>query len=163
MAEDQASEAATQVVEAELRNREKVRSRILALQAAEVVCIARCVMRLPEGSGWWGSDDRATALVGDLVAGNPDPLFSHLAEQFAVPAQDDWDPNWPTEKEERVLLPDGAQVGDAFIVGDGMGSRATVEIIERDGQLRACVTPVAGPFEPLYDDLIAQAEQLFAK
>lgn len=130
------------------------------VEAATAVCTAKAVARLPEGAGWWHlSDPRSARARDELLDGNPDIAFAAIGERVAEPAPDVWDPNWPAHKVAWALLPSDAQVGHTFVVGNGEGNRATVEVIESGGRLRAVITSAEGALDDLWVEAMEQAER----
>lgn len=139
------------------------KSRANPVQAATAVCAARAVARLPEGAGWWSrSDFWAVPAREKLLAGDPDVAFAGIGEGLAEPAPDAWDPNWPPTKVAWTLLPEDAYVGQTFLVGNGEGSRATVEVVERDGRLEAVITSATSALDDLWEEALEQAERLLS-
>jgi hypothetical protein len=132
------------------------------LIATELVCMAREVTTRPDPAGWWAAV-LPTAYGRLLLAGEPDELLCRLAEEHADPAPDCWDPNWPPHKVGRVMVPIGAEVGHRELVGDGMGSRAWVEVVEREGAPWAVIAEAQGMFADWWDDVSAEADRLLAE
>lgn len=134
------------------------------VEVTTAVCTARAVARLPEGARWWNlSDPRSARAREELLNGNPDIAFAAIGERLAEPAPDAWDPNWPAHKVAWALLPNDARVGQTFLVGNGEGSRATVEVIESDGRLRAVITSAKGALDDLWAEAMEQAERLLSE
>jgi len=130
---------------------------------ATALCATRAVARLPEGAEWWIRTDLATARAREKLAdGNPDYAFALIGELLAVPAPDEWDPNWPPHKVAWALLPRDPHVGQTFVVGNGEGGRATVEVIEQDGRLQAVITSAQHSLDDLWDEAVADAQRLLA-
>lgn len=105
--------------------------------AATVVAIARAVVSLPAAREWWerhGSEARQSLLRGfGDVEGD-------LAEALAPPAPDVLDMNWPSSKVFwAVDVPDELSVGDELLVGDGMGQRRWVRVVEHEGHVGVVV------------------------
>ena len=61
-----------------------------------------------------------------------------------------------------ALLPENAHVGQTFLVGNGEGSRATVEVVERDGRLEAIITSATSALDDLWEEALEQAERLLS-
>lgn len=131
------------------------------MQAVTMVTTARGVSRLAESARWWSSAE-ALRPKERLLAGEADCAWTAVAERLAEPAEDCWDPNWPPQKVAWALLPPGGTRGDSFVVGNGEGERARVELAERDGQLVAVLTASRGPLDEVWDDAMAQAKALLA-
>jgi hypothetical protein len=86
------------------------------------------------GDEWWES-------TGDvLLAGGGDDALAAVAHQIADACADErWgvpigevDIDDPRE-EDRVMLPRGAEPGDAFVASFDPGCRVVVDVVERDG------------------------------
>jgi hypothetical protein len=131
------------------------------LAAVTMVVTARGIARLPEGSLWWTSD--AAALPKRrLLSGEPDLAWVSVAERLAEPAEDCWDPNWPSYKVATTMLPEGAAVGDSFVVGNGEGVRARIEVVEHGDRLAAVIAATWGSLDEEWDEAITDAEAIRA-
>lgn len=91
--------------------------------AATVVAIARALRSLPAARYWW--EQNGTKAIQWLTESKIDEVDDWLAEDLGPLAPDLVDLDWPGYKVfNQVPIPDGLSVGDEFLVGDGMGSRA---------------------------------------
>jgi hypothetical protein len=113
-------------------------------KASELLAVLRATPRLPGGRSWWSSPVGHRALdflTGATPAASPlDEAYMRVAEtlaQLAEPAPDEFDQNWPDTKVAWVMVRPESKVGDTFVVGDGMGLRVTIQIIEREDELIA--------------------------
>lgn len=124
--------------------------------AATLVTTARGVARLPEGAAWWATEEARLAKER-LLAGEPDYAWAAVGERLAEPAEDCWDPNWPAHKAAWALLRDDAHAGDSYVVGNGYGGRARVEIVEQDGVLSAVITESWSALGDVWDVALMEA------
>jgi len=128
--------------------------------AATTVSIARAVEQYPQGRIWW---ENARAIwIRLLLAGEPGEVEARLAEFLAEPAPDVWDPNWPARKLFGIQIPEGLQIGDSFLVGDGMGARARMMVTERQGERGVVIVPQSStnPLSSLFREACDEAERL---
>jgi hypothetical protein len=111
---------------------------VCVYKAAEAVAVAWGTTRLPAGAAWWRG---AGAGLMERIQVPPewafdwvDEAYCAIGEALAEPAPDVYDPNWPPHKVFwAVDVPDGCRVGDTFVVGNGMGDRYRMKVIERNG------------------------------
>lgn len=129
--------------------------------AATVVAIARALRSLPAARDWW--EQNGTKAIQWLTEGKIDEVDDWLAEDLAPPAPDLVDFNWPGSKVfNQVPIPVGLSIGDEFLVGDGMGSRAWAKVVLRDGQVGAVLQRrVYTPFREIRWDVWDEATDLF--
>lgn len=126
--------------------------------AATAVAVARGTTLVPEGKGWW-----TERLKEHVISGNPAEAEVRLGEAIAEPAPDAWDSNWPDGKTFRVVpIPPGLTVGDTFVVGDGMGSRATMKIVDHDGVVGVVIQETANVIGELWRSAYDEAMALHA-
>lgn len=104
------------------------------------MAMSRATPLLHGGAAWWSAETGTKALA--YLVGSPprpDEAESVVAETLAnqhEPADDEWDPNWPDYK-VAAMVHAGAQVGDEYVVGNGEGARATIQVVDVDGHLEA--------------------------
>lgn len=130
-----------------------------ALAAATMVSTARAIGRLPQGPSWWTTAE-ATLPKARLLGGEQDYVWVAVAEQLAEPADDCWDPNWPTYKASKALLRRDAAAGDVYVVGNGEGQRGRVKVVSRAGTLEAVITESWFAFGDLWDEAVREAESI---
>ncbi len=117
----------------------------------------RAMSRVPGGKAWWSTDGKWAK--EHLIAGKVDEAVYRIAEMVAEPAPDDWDPNWPEHKAFALIsVPDGAAIGDEFVVGNGGGSRGRFRVEQRDGRLGAALINSSWSLGELFEEASANAE-----
>jgi hypothetical protein len=127
--------------------------------AATAATAAIATRRLPGGADWWRSEGQREKAA--LLRGDADTAAYQIAELVAEPAPDEWDPNWPENKQFRsIQLPAGAKVGDQFVVGNGEGHRGNFRVAEKDGALGAELLSDDWSLSAEWDDAWAHAETL---
>jgi hypothetical protein len=109
-------------------------------KAAEVIAVAWGTTRLPAGAAWWRGPGawlmERIQIPPDRAFDWVDEAYCAIGESLAEPAPDAYDPNWPPHKVFwAVDVPDGVRVGGTFVVGNGMGDRYRMKVIQRDGRI----------------------------
>jgi hypothetical protein len=128
-------------------------------QAISAAIGARATSRLPGGKDWWCGSGRWAKDY--LLAGQADSATYRIAEMLAEPAPDEWDPNWPDYKRFKVVsLPDGAVVGDEFVVGNGEGERGRFRVEERDGRVGAALIGSSWALDDLWESVNREADSV---
>lgn len=133
-------------------------------KAAELISVAWGTTRLSAGAAWWKGPG---AWLVEKLQVVPDPAFDWvdeaycaIGESLAEPAPDAYDPNWPPHKVFwAVDIPHGRGVGDTFVVGNGMGDRYRMKVIQREGRIGVAVEEWVGhPLRARDDDAYAEAK-----
>lgn len=139
------------------------RGRFHLAGSATAVTVARATPRLPGGRSWWHRDGLRFRQWAVERHHWPDEAWDAIGELLAEPAPDAFDINWPAHKVFRVVeVPPGARVGDTFVLGDGMGNRVRLIVVERDGQIGVARHEDLGhPLNDLYDQSLREARDLF--
>ena len=122
---------------------------------------AKATRRLPGGRDWWTGQGRRWKQA--VIEGKAGEAEAHIAELLAEPAPDEWDPNWPESKRSRVLIMDGAKIGDEFVVGNGEGIRGRFRVEEREGSLRAVLLNSWFSLNDEWNESKNQAEAEFSR
>jgi len=113
--------------------REDVVRSWMASHAADAVACARATSRWPLGATWWRQEGQLALRY--LFAGKPNEAIARVAEALAGPFDVDVDFNWPARKLfGNGVVPEELAIGTVLIAGDGEGSRAQLEVVEREGQ-----------------------------
>ncbi len=151
---DEASTAAANIALSPVTNGQLV-------TAVTMVTTGRGVALTPQGLSWWATAAAALPKTR-LFGGEPDYAWVAVAEHLAEPADDCWDPNWPQHKDAWALLRNDARAGDSYVVGNGEGMRARVEVVEQEDRLEAVITSSWGSLDGVWQEAMAEARRVLS-